>query len=188
LNPSNISICQIAGRILFSLIENATGRGKNQRIGRLAGLTLLAVCLLALNGNAQYFGQNKVRHEIHDFKVLKTDHFDIHYYDEKKDTAVEFGRMAERWYSRLRTILNHDLSGRQAIVLYASHPDFRGTTVLPDYIGETTGGVTEGLRRRIIMPLSGPLADTDPVLRDGKRTRRPISNGYSNRQGETSDR
>jgi Tol biopolymer transport system component len=139
-------------------------RGEHQRIGRRTGLTLLAVWLLAVNAYAQYFGQNKVRYKSHDFKVLKTDHFDIHYYDEKKDAAVEFGRMAERWYSRLCKVFNHDLSGRPAVVLYASHPDFRGTTVLPDYIGETTGGVTEGLRRRIVMPLSGPLADTDHVL------------------------
>jgi len=72
--------------------------------------------------------------------------------------------MAERWNTRLSEILGHELSSRQPIILYASHTDFRGTTVLPDYIGETTGGVTEGLRRRIVMPLSGPLGDTDHVL------------------------
>jgi Tol biopolymer transport system component len=154
----------IGDAVIGCLPKEGIVRGENQRIGLWAGLTLLSVCLLAANAHAQYFGQNKVRNKSHDFKVLKTDHFDIHYYDEKKDMAVEFGRMAERWYSRLRTILNHDLSGRQAIVVYASHPDFRGTTVLPDYIGETTGGVTEGLRRRIVMPLSGTLADTDHVL------------------------
>ncbi|MBN1566424.1 MAG: PD40 domain-containing protein [Acidobacteria bacterium] len=123
-----------------------------------------ALCLFSLSAHGQYFGQNKVRYKSFDFKVLKTDHFDIHYYDEHAEAAVEFGRMAERWYSRFKTLLNHDLSSRQPIILYASHTDFRGTTVLPDYIGETTGGVTEGLRRRIIMPLAGPLADTDHVL------------------------
>jgi len=125
---------------------------------------ILAVCLLCSSAHAQYFGQNKTRYRSFDFKILKTEHFDIHYYDEHSEAAVEFGRMAERWYSRFRVLLNHELSSRQIIVLYASHTDFRGTTVLPDYIGETTGGVTEGLRRRIIMPLAGPLADTDHVL------------------------
>ncbi|MGQ9633446.1 MAG: hypothetical protein ACUVXB_04300 [Bryobacteraceae bacterium] len=54
--------------------------------------------------------------------------------------------MAERWNSRLEKLLDHKLSSRQPVVLYGSHADFRGTTLLPDYIGETTGGVTEALR------------------------------------------
>jgi hypothetical protein len=72
--------------------------------------------------------------------------------------------MAERWYTRLSKLLNHELTTRQPVILYADHPDFRGTSVIPGHIGETTGGVTEGLRRRVVMPLAGPLAETDHVL------------------------
>jgi hypothetical protein len=73
-------------------------------------------------------------------------------------------RMAERWYARLSKILGHKLSSRQLVILYANHPDFRGTTVIPGYIGETTGGVTEGLRRRLVMPMAGPMSETNHVL------------------------
>jgi WD40 repeat protein len=130
----------------------------------LAPLACLLIVIMALPLQAQYFGQNKVRHESLDFKVLKTEHFDIHYYDEEREPATEVGRMAERWYARLSKVLNHELSSRQPIILYADHPDFRGTSVIPGHIGETTGGVTEGLRRRLVMPLAGPLAETDHVL------------------------
>ena len=125
---------------------------------------ILVVGLAALNSHAQYFGQNKVRHQSFDFKVMHTEHFDIHYYDEEYKAAVEAGRMAERWYARLSKILNHELSSKQPVILYADHPDFRSTTVIPGHIGETTGGVTEGLRRRLVMPLAGSLAETDHVL------------------------
>jgi len=84
-------------RLFDSYQKGGIVSGKNLRIVQQASLILLAVCLLAGNANAQYFGQNKVRYKSHDFKVLKTEHFDIHYYDEKKDAAAEFGRMAERW-------------------------------------------------------------------------------------------
>jgi len=114
--------------------------------------------------HAQYFGQNKVRYRSFDFKVLKTEHFDIHYYDEIRAATGQFARLAERWNTRLEKLLGHKLSSRQPVILYGSHVDFRGTTVIPDFIGETTGGVTEGLRRRLIMPLSSSLADTDHVL------------------------
>ena len=50
---------------------------------------------------AQYFGRNKVQYDRFDFKVLKTEHFDIYYYTEEADAAAQVGRMAERWYMRL---------------------------------------------------------------------------------------
>src|SRR5918999_519076 len=53
---------------------------------------------------------------------------------------------------------------RQPLVLYASHPDFQQTNVVQGGIGEGTGGVTEGLKRRVVMPLGGTLAETDHVL------------------------
>jgi Tol biopolymer transport system component len=125
---------------------------------------LLALLLSPSSLTAQYFGQNKVRYESLDFKVLKTDHFDIHYYDEEEPAIRELGRMAERWYLRLSSVLDHQLLQRQPVVMYASHPAFRGTAVIPDFIGETTGGVTEGLRNRMVLPFAGPLQETDHVL------------------------
>ena len=130
-------------------------------------VVLLALVLGGLSvapAAAQYFGQNKVRHKAHEFKVLETAHFDLHYYDEKRDAAVHVGRLAERWHDHLSRVFGAPLSSRQAIVLYASHADFRGTTVVPGDIGETTGGLTEGIKRRIVMPLSGPMFEVDHVL------------------------
>ncbi len=72
--------------------------------------------------------------------------------------------MAERWHARLSKVLGHQLTIRQPIILYANHPDFRSTTAIPGFIGVTTGGVTEALRRRLVMPLAGPLGETDHVL------------------------
>jgi WD40 repeat protein len=129
----------------------------------LAG-SLILVLLFAALADAQYFGQNRVRFKPLDFQVLKTPHFDIHYYPEEKEAAPIVGRMAERWYARFSQVLNHELPPAQPIVLYDSHPAFRQTTVLPEEIGVGTGGVTEGLKRRVILPMAGTLAETDHVL------------------------
>jgi Tol biopolymer transport system component len=48
-------------------------------------------------------------------------------------------------------------------VLYASNPDFHQTNVV-EGIGEGTGGVTESIKRRVVLPMAGTLADTDHVL------------------------
>ena len=116
------------------------------------------------SADAQYFGQNKVQYENFDFQVLKTDHFNIYYYPEAREAVLETARMAERWYARLARIFQHELSGRQTIILYADHPDFEQTTALIGNIGEGTGGVTEAFKRRVVLPMAGSLGETDHVL------------------------
>ena len=113
--------------------------------------------------SAQYFGRNKVQYERLDFKILTTEHFDIYYYPEEEAAVQLAARMAERWHARLTRLLQHELSGRQPLILYAAHPHFRQTNILGE-VGEGTGGVTESNRRRVILPFAGGLAETDHVL------------------------
>jgi WD40 repeat protein len=136
---------------------------------RLSAVGLFVALILGLGpwsatASAQYFGRNKVQYESFDFKVLKTEHFDIHYYPEAREAVEQAGRMAERWYARLSRIFNHELSGRQTVILYADHPDFEQTTALTGSIDEATGGVTEAFKRRVVLPMAGSLAETDHVL------------------------
>jgi hypothetical protein len=134
-------------------------------MARFGQTVCLAAALLGAGpATPQYFGQNKVRYEALPWRVLKTEHFEIHYYSRQTQAVEQFGRMAERWYARLSQLLEHQLPPGQPIILYDSHTAFRGTTVIPGLIGETTGGVTEGLRRRVVLPMAGPLAETDHVL------------------------
>src|SRR2546430_1038996 len=132
----------------------------------IARVTLLlgALSLAASRGQAQYFGRNAVQNESFHFKILKTQHFDVYFYDKEADVAAEAGRMAERWYTRLSTVLRHQLSGRQPLILYSDAPDFQQTNVLGEQPGEGTGGVTESLKRRIILPAGASLAETDHVI------------------------
>jgi Tol biopolymer transport system component len=132
-------------------------------VASAALLTLLAAPAQTL-AQGGYFGRNKVQYRTFDFRVLKTEHFDIHYYPEEDNAAKMAARMAERWYARLSKILDHELSGRQPIILYASAPHFRQTNTVEGEIGEGTGGVTEAFKRRIVLPMAGPIEATDHVL------------------------
>jgi len=128
------------------------------------------VLLLALLGGtatpaaAQYFGRNKVQYETFDFQILQTEHFDIYYYPEMREAALIAGRMAERWYARLSRLLGHELGSRQPLIMYANHPHFEQTNALSGELGESTGGVTEVLKRRMVLPFAAGLKDTDHVL------------------------
>jgi Tol biopolymer transport system component len=125
-------------------------------------ITLAAPVTVHAQGG--YFGRNKVQYQDFDFKVLKTEHFDIYYYAEEEDAARMASRLAERWYTRLSTMLNHELRGRQPLILYASGPHFRQTNAIEGELGEGTGGVTEAAKRRIVLPFAGPIESTDHVL------------------------
>ena len=131
----------------------------------LSAFALVISTLIPSHAAAQqYLGGNKVQYRTFTFEVLRTEHFDIYFYEEEREAAAIAARMAERWRARLGRALGHELTGRQPLILYASHPHFEQTNAIGGEIGESTGGVTESIRRRIILPLAGPLADTDHVI------------------------
>jgi hypothetical protein len=129
----------------------------------LGGL-VVAAALLPAAAQAQYFGRNKVQYHRFGFQVLKTPHFEIYYDPEEKEAVDHAARMAERWYTRLSRTLSHEFTRPQPLILYASHPHFEQTSAVGGLIGEGTGGVTEVLKRRVVLPFAGPLAETDHVL------------------------
>lgn len=131
---------------------------------RQACLALALVLVMASPAAAQYFGQNKVQYKSFDFEVMKTTHFDIYFYPAEREAVKQAAVMAERWYARLSRVLNHELRGAQPLILYASHPEFEQTNAVQGEMGEGTGGVTEMLKRRIILPLGASMAESDHVI------------------------
>jgi Tol biopolymer transport system component len=112
-----------------------------------------------------YFGQNKVQYRTFKFQVLKTEHFDIHFYPEARAAALDAGRMAERSYQRLSRLLRHEYKERKPIILYASHSDFQQTNALGgEAPSEGTGGVTDFYKQRIILPFTGSYEELEHVL------------------------
>ncbi len=120
--------------------------------------------VVASSAEAQYFGRNKVEYDSFDFRVARTDHFDIYFAAKDEAAAADTAALAERWQARLARALDHKLTERQSLVLYGSHREFVQTNIVGGAIGEGVGGVTEGLRRRIVMPFGYSLAETDHVL------------------------
>ncbi|HEX6053704.1 MAG TPA: basic secretory protein-like protein, partial [Gemmatimonadaceae bacterium] len=124
----------------------------------------IATAMFASASDAQYFGRNKVQYERFKFEILRTPHFDVHYYASEKPAVEDASRMLERWNERLSLLFNHPLSARKPIVLYADQPDFQQTNVIADQLDEGTGGVTESLLDRMTMPFTGSYAENDHIL------------------------
>ena len=131
---------------------------------RLAALLVTAALAIPVSAEAQYFGRNKVQYDDFDFKIIRTPHFDFHFYPDEALAVEDAARMGERWYERLARIFEHEFTRSKPVILYADHPDFQQTNTLQGQLGEGTGGVTESLKNRVIMPLAGSYWDTDHVL------------------------
>lgn len=121
------------------------------------------VCGMPLPAAAQYFGRNKVQYEHFDWRVMRTPHFDLYFYPAESLVTHDAGRLAERWYTRHSDMFRHTFD-RKSVIFYADQPDFQQTNVVGDELTEGTGGVTEGLRTRVVMPFTGIYADNDHVL------------------------
>lgn len=128
-------------------------------------LALVATAALAHDARAQYFGRNKVQYEDFEWRVLESGHFDVYHYTTISADAIrDAGRMAERWYGRYRGLFGHEFEDSKPLVLYADKPDFQQTNTTPGFVSQSTGGFTEGLKDRVVMPFAEGYGETDHVL------------------------
>lgn len=114
--------------------------------------------------SAQYFGQNKVRYKNLKFKVLESPHFNLYYYLKNDSLIKRFIRESEVWYDLHQQVFRDTFNKKNPVILYANHPDFQQTTALQGEIGVGTGGVTEGMKNRVIMPVTQLNQQTRHVL------------------------
>lgn len=111
--------------------------------------------LVAAGAQARPFGRNKVQYETFDWRVLRTEHLEIHYYPDAEalaERAAEYGEAACR---RLDAAWEQTLTKPIPLVVYGSPHHFRQNNVTPSLLGESTGGFTEIFRNRVVLPYSG---------------------------------
>lgn len=129
-----------------------------------AGLVITSLSAArAAEAQQGYFGQNQVQYEKFDWRVKKTDHFDVHYYKGMEEAAVIAARMAERSYARLSRLMGYTFKERKPIIIFASRGDFAQNNVTGD-LGEGTGGVTDASHQRNMFFFGQDLAEVEHVL------------------------
>jgi Tol biopolymer transport system component len=126
----------------------------------------LALFLLAVPGplTAQYFGRNMVQYERFDFRRHATAHFDLYAYSSADAGARDAARLVERWYERHARTFQWEFLQRKPFLLYADQPDFQQSTLGEGSLTEGTGGFTEPVKDRVVLPMTGSLADDDHVI------------------------
>ncbi len=126
-------------------------------IAALTGL-LVTVALLPAAALAQGFGKNKVQYETLDWAVLETPHLRLHYYAEEESLARHLTAFAESVCVEFDGRFRLAPRKRVPLLLYAHHHLFQQTNASQGLISEGTGGLTELIKGRVLIPHNGSWA------------------------------
>ena len=130
----------------------------------LFGLALLIITFIATPLKAQYFGRNKPIYKNFKFDVYQTPNYEIYHYLKNDSLRNKLALSAEKWYDRHYQVFRDSIKERNPLLIYNNHADFQQTTAISGSIGIGTGGVTEALKNRVVMPLTETWSQTDHVL------------------------
>lgn len=128
------------------------------------GIIFLALIFAVQTASAQYFGRNKPRYKRIDFNVFETPHFEFYHYLNNEELVDHLAESSESWYYMHQSVLKDTIRMLNPIIFYANHADFQQTNVISSSVSVGTGGVTEALKNRVIMPVTESNYQTDHVL------------------------
>jgi hypothetical protein len=123
----------------------------------LPALVLLLV-FAAVPAGAQGFGKNKVQYESLHWAVLETPHVRLHFYAEEEPLARRAAALAESVCVRYDARFRVQPRARVPLLLYSAHHLFQQTNATPELLTEATGGLTELIKGRVLVPHNGSWA------------------------------
>jgi hypothetical protein len=120
-----------------------------------AAILLLLLLVPATSSAQVQFGKNKVHYESLQWQVFETPHVRLHYYTEEESLARVAAALAESTCLEFDTRFR--MTPRQPIplLLYSSHHLFQQTNAVSSFISEGTGGLTELIKGRVLVPHTG---------------------------------
>ena len=130
------------------------------RLELLMGFTLF----LSINAQAQYFGRNKPLYKRFDYNVYQTPNFEIYNYFKNDSVIIRISQSAEKWYWMHYQVFRDSIKQKNPLIIYPNQGDFQQTTAISGEIGIGTGGVTEALKNRVVLPVTETWAQTEHVL------------------------
>ena len=109
-----------------------------------------------------YYGKNKVLYTKFDWKVYKTDHFDIFYYADDTRGLQKIANLAESAYKSISEDIKHQLSASVPLLYYRTSTDFYQTNLFQ--IPEGVLGVAEPLLYRIAIQGDMSIDETHDLI------------------------
>ena len=120
-------------------------------------LAAIIVSISASVAQSATFGQNNVNYTYFTWKFLTTEHFNIYYNQDGREIADLAAEIAEDAFEELSQKFGyvHDYNDPISVITYQSHNDFEQTNLSGVSPSESTGGFTEFLKNRVVVPFEG---------------------------------
>jgi WD40 repeat protein len=109
-----------------------------------------------------YYGKNKVLYTKFDWKVYKTDHFDIFYYGDDTRELQTIANLAESAYKTISEEIKHQLSASVPLLYYRTSTEFYQTNLFQ--LPEGVLGVAEPLLYRIAIQGDMPIDEIHDLI------------------------
>ena len=106
----------------------------------------------------------KVNWESLDWQVIKTEHFSVHYPKGYENLGKLGTLYVEEANILISEQLKHRLSQVIPVFIYPSHIHFQHTNIVPFPLDEGTGGFTDALKKRVVLPFLGSYDEFRHVL------------------------
>ncbi|HVP15663.1 MAG TPA: hypothetical protein VMS88_08965, partial [Terriglobales bacterium] len=135
------------------------------RLPAFAPVLLALLLVPARPAPAQVFGKNKVQYESLDWAVLETPHVRLHFYSDEEPLARREAAYAESVCVEYDRRFRLHSSRHVPLLLYSTHHLFQQTNATPDLLTEATGGLTELIKGRVLIPHNGSWARLEWVTR-----------------------
>lgn len=130
----------------------------------LSIVLLTIIFFLSSNTHAQYFGGNKPLYKRFNYNVYRTPNFEIYNYFKNDSLLNKLSQTSEKWYWMHYQVFRDSIKERNPLIIYPNQGDFQQTTAISGEIGLGTGGVTEALKNRVVLPVTDTWAQTEHVL------------------------
>ena len=139
-------------------------RRSGARWAWLLAAAALGAASWAAPADAGYFGRNRVQYRRLDWAVIGSDRFQVHFPRGLDSLALRVLDLAEKTDELFARRLGHRLGRRVPIILYGSPHAFAETNVTTDRVDAGTGGFTEVLHHRVVLPFTGSYEDLRHVV------------------------
>ena len=126
---------------------------------------IVFITSFTVDAQLYYFGRNKVQYQSFDWKVLRTEHFNIYYYGEFEEIAEIGASYAEEAYDELKVRFDNLITRPIPLIFYNTSLHFQQTNTTPGLIPDAVGGFFEFIKGRVVIPFTGSIHDFKHVIR-----------------------
>ncbi len=130
-------------------------------------ILILILFLLSSSLFSQYsyfYGKNKVLKHKFDWKIARTEHFNIHYYTKNEKLIEKIAVKAEAAYNKISLYLSVSSHKIIPIIYYNTHIDFEMTNLFPGFMPLGIQAFAEPIGHRVVIHGDRPFDDFAQTL------------------------